>query len=221
MKFPHLKGREKLLEPLGFTPQQAEWITLVCLHSGLFTRDQVEAFFGYSKSSANRFIQALLQTRISHKPIASETITDGRRICRIFGKQIYGELEISLIRHRRETSLEVTRRRLSSLDFVLDHPELAWLLTEEEKVACFQQLGIEQAFLPCRVYSGDAKGQVRYFPLRMSVAMGPEACPRRAENPAQEDSILSTIDVYEPGLKTTPFFCCPTAAAAGATKTGA
>ena len=68
--------------------------TLVCLHSGLFARDQVEAFFGYSKSSANRFIQALLRTRISHKPIASETITDGRRVFRIFGKQIYGEVEI-------------------------------------------------------------------------------------------------------------------------------
>ena len=80
------EGTEKLLRPLGFTPQQAEWLTLVCLHSGLFTRDQVEAFFGYSKSSANRFIRALLRTRISHRPIASETITDGRRICRIFGK---------------------------------------------------------------------------------------------------------------------------------------
>ncbi len=93
-QFPHLKGREQLLRPLGFTPQQAEWITLVCLHSGLFTRDQVEAFFGYAKSSANRFIRALLRTRISHKPMASETVTDGRRICRIFGKQIYRELEI-------------------------------------------------------------------------------------------------------------------------------
>ena len=171
----HLKGREKLLRPLGFTPQQAEWITLVCLHSGLFTRDQVEAFFGYAKSTANRFIQALLQTRISHKPIASETITDGRRVCRIFGKQIYGELEVPQIRHRRETSLEVTRRRLLSLDFVLDHPELAWLPTEQEKVACFQQLGIERGFLPFRIYSGHAKGQVRYFPLRLPVAMGPEA----------------------------------------------
>ncbi len=175
MKFPHLKGREKLLKPLGFTRQQAEWITLVCLHSGLFTRDQVEAFFGYAKSTANRFIQALLQTRISHKPIASETITDGRRICRIFGKQIYRELEIPHTRHRRETSLEVTRLLLLSLDFVLDHPELAWLGTEQEKVACFQQLGIERGLLPCRIYAGHAKGRIHYFPLKMPVAMGPEA----------------------------------------------
>ena len=105
----------------------------------------------------------------------SETITDGRRICRIFGKQIYRELEIPHTRHRRETSLEVTRRRLLSLDFVLDHPELAWLPTEREKVACFQQLGIELGLLPCRIYAGHAKGQIHYFPLKMPVAMGPEA----------------------------------------------
>ena len=79
------------------------------------------------------------------------------------------------IRHRRETSLEVTRRRLLSLDFVLDHPDLPWLPTEQEKVACFQQLGIEPGFLPCRIYSDHAKGHIRYFPLKMPVAMGPEA----------------------------------------------
>ena len=164
MKIPHLKGREKLLKPLGFTRQQAEWITLVCLHSGLFTRDQVEAFFGYAKSTANRFIRALLRTRISHKPIVSETVTDGRRICRIFGKQIYRELEIPHIRHRRETSLEVTRRLLLSLDFVLDHPELPWLPTEREKLACFQQLGIEPFLLPCRIYAGPCPGADPLFP---------------------------------------------------------
>ena len=215
MKFPHLKGRETLLRPLGFTPQQAEWITLVCLHSGLFTRDQVEAFFGYSKSSANRFIQALLQTRISHKPIASETITDGRRVCRIFGKQIYGELEIPPIRHRRETSLEVTRRRLLSLDFVLDHPEWAWLPTEQEKVACFQQLGIERAWLlPRRVYSGHAKGHGRYFPLRMPVAVGPEAALYSfTSTPAWEP-----VRSWTPGERPTDGFGRSSASPAGASK---
>ena len=183
MKFRHLKGRGKLLRPLGFTRQQAEWITLVCLHSGLFTRDQVEAFCGYAKSSANRFIQALLRTRISHKPIASETITDGRRICRIFGKQIYRELEIPPIRHRRETSLEVTRRRLLSLDFVLDHPELAWLPTERDKVACFQQLGVEPGMLPCRIYAGPCQGAGPLFPRQDAGCHGAGGGPVRLHRP--------------------------------------
>ena len=38
----HLQGREKALEPLGWTGRKAEWIALACLHSGgLFTQAQL------------------------------------------------------------------------------------------------------------------------------------------------------------------------------------
>ena len=171
MNFPHLQGREKLLEPLGFTGQEAQWITLVCLHSGLFTRDQVEVFFGLGKSAANRLILRLLQVQLSGRPLAAEEITDDRRICRIFGKAIYRELGLANVRHRREASIEVTRRRLLSLDFVIDHPDLPWLATEQEKVACFEQLGVDPELLPKRIYAGRANGRVRYFHIKMPVAV--------------------------------------------------
>ena len=32
----HLRGREQALAPLGWTGREAEWIALVCLHSGVF-----------------------------------------------------------------------------------------------------------------------------------------------------------------------------------------
>ena len=174
MNFPHLQGREQLLRPLGFSGHEAEWITLVCLHSGLFTRDQVEAFFGLSKSAANRLILRLLQVQVSGRALASEQITDSRRIFRIFGKAIYRELGIANVRHRRESSIEVTRRRLLSLDFVLDHPDLPWLATEQEKVACFEQLGIDPALFPKRIYTGRANGRVRYFHIKMPIAVETE-----------------------------------------------
>ena len=41
----HLRGRERELEPLGWTGQDAEWIALVCLHSGVFTRAQFCHYF--------------------------------------------------------------------------------------------------------------------------------------------------------------------------------
>ena len=171
MKFPHLKGREKLLRPVGFTPQQAEWITLVCLHSGLFTRDQVEAFLRLTRRTAQRFVQALLAARVSGRPVADAQTVDARRIYRIFGKAIYSELGLDNVRHRREASIEVVRRRLLSLDFVLDHPDLPWLATEQEKVACFEQLGIDPELLPKRIYYGRANGRVRYFHIKMPVAV--------------------------------------------------
>ena len=172
----HLQGREKRLEPVGFTRQQAEWITLVCLHSGLFTRDQLAFYLqGANRFYVRRFVRSLLDARVSGRPFADEEVTDGRLICRIFGKQIYREMEIPHIRHRRESSIEVTRRRLLSLDFVLDHPDLPWLPTEQEKVCCFEQLGIEPDLLPRRIYDGRAKGLIHYFPIKMPVAVGPEA----------------------------------------------
>ena len=41
----HLRGRDRNLEPLGWTGQDAEWIALVCLHSGVFTRAQFCDYF--------------------------------------------------------------------------------------------------------------------------------------------------------------------------------
>ena len=110
-------------------------------------------------------------SRFSSRPVAAAALTDGRHICRIFGKAIYRELGITNVRHRRESSIEVTRRRLLSLDFVLDHPDLPWLATEQEKVACFEQLGIDPELLPKRIYAGRANGRVRYFHIKMPVAV--------------------------------------------------
>ena len=41
----HLRGRDRKLEPLGWTGPDAEWIALVCLHSGVFTRAQFCDYF--------------------------------------------------------------------------------------------------------------------------------------------------------------------------------
>ena len=41
----HLRGRDRKLEPLGWTGRDAEWIALVCLHSGVFTRAQFCDYF--------------------------------------------------------------------------------------------------------------------------------------------------------------------------------
>jgi len=167
----HLQGREKLLRPLGFTRLQAEWITLVCLHSGLFTRDQAGACLRLTRRTAQRFVHSLLDARISGRPVAGAQTVDARRIYRIFGKAIYRELGLDNVRHRREASIEVMRRRLLSLDFVVDHPDLPWLATEQEKVACFERLGIGPELFPKRIYHGRANGRVRYFHIKMPIAV--------------------------------------------------
>ena len=113
MRFPRPKGREKQLEPLGFIRQQAEWITLVCLHSGLFTGDQADAFLRLAPRTARDFVHALLEARISGRPVADAQTVDGRWIYRIFSKAIYRDLGLANVRHRREASIP-TRHGLIS-----------------------------------------------------------------------------------------------------------
>ena len=63
-------------------------------------------------------------------------------------------------------------RRLLSLDYVLEHPELGWLATEPEKLAYFQRLGISLAVLPHRLHRGPSTDRPtrRYFPLKLPIA---------------------------------------------------
>ena len=63
-------------------------------------------------------------------------------------------------------------RRLLSLDYVLDHQDLAWLPTEPEKVAYFRRLGLSAATLPRREYRGPSshRSTRRYFAFKLPVA---------------------------------------------------
>ena len=61
-------------------------------------------------------------------------------------------------------------RRLLSLDYVLEHPELPWLPTETEKVTFFDSLGIDRRRLPKRLYHGANGNQARYFALKLPIA---------------------------------------------------
>ena len=165
----HLRGREQALEPFGWTERQAEWIALACLHSGVFTRTQLSAYLRIDRWQALRFVRAMSERRLA----ADETL-EGRKVCRICGRGIYRVLGAEDLRHRRTASDEVLLRRLLSLDYVIEHPDLPWLPTESEKVGAFQALGIERQLLPSRLYRGAAGNTRRYFPLRLPVALEAE-----------------------------------------------
>ena len=62
-------------------------------------------------------------------------------------------------------------RRLLSLDYVLEHPQLPWLPTEQEKVQFFELLGIDRSRIPHRIYQGAVGKQTRYFALKLPIAV--------------------------------------------------
>ena len=134
----HLHDREKALEPFGWRGREAEWIALVCLHSGVFTRAQFCYFFDAlsDRKRAFRFVRDLVDRRMAVEDDRA-IFPGGARACRISNKEIYRKLGIENVRHRRDADDSVMLRRLLSLDYVLEHPELSWLPTEPEKSQFF------------------------------------------------------------------------------------
>lgn len=166
----HLKGRDDALVELGWTARHAEWIALVCLHSGVFTRAQAMRFLDAHPEQVRRVVHALIAEGLA----AEETVPGVRgigRVCRVFSRRVYRALGAEHIRHRRDASTDVLMRRLLSLDYVIEHADLPWLPTEDEKVAAFEALGIERSLLPVRIYRGAAGDTRRHFPVKLPVAL--------------------------------------------------
>jgi len=167
---PHLGNRASAIEALGWDRRDAEWIALVCLHSGAFVRAQFCGRYALQRVYALRLVR-----RLTERGVAREHPLPGsrQRFCHILAKPLYRALGIANVRHRRLVSGAILFRRLLSLDVVLDRPGLPWLPTEQDKVAYFESLGIDPGILPKRTYRprrGRGRGTIRHFALKLPIA---------------------------------------------------
>ena len=176
---PTVQHRAGQLAALGWSGREAEWLALVALHSGVFTRSQCGAYFeaGDDRKPAGRFVRALVE-----KQLASEDeraiFPGGARAVLLTGKPIYRALGIPDVRHRRgkDATTQVLMRRLLSLDYLIDRPSLGWLPTEADKVQRFEALGIDRGTFPYRMYGPHGKPMVpRYFAFKLPIAVDAQA----------------------------------------------
>ena len=169
----HLQGRENAIQELGFKAEDAEWIALVALHSGVFLRSQYGRFVGGEGGTVRK--RALrLAASLRRRGLAVDSDVSGvGRVCRLKSRTVYRALGAEHIRHRRDAAQSTLLRRLLSLDSVLGELESPWLPTESEKVAAFESIGIPRRVLPKRVYGSKKKGRTeRPFGWKMPVAFG-------------------------------------------------
>ena len=175
---PTLEDRAGQLAPLGWTGREAEWIALVALHSGAFTRSQWRHFFGGANREAARvFVRGLVEKQLA---IEDERgiFPGGARAVLLTGKPIYRALGIPDVRHRRSkaASTIVLMRRLLSLDYIIERPTFGWLPTEADKVQRFEALGLDRRTFPYRLYGPDGKPQTpRYFAFKLPIAVDDQA----------------------------------------------
>lgn len=169
---PEQPHREFQLKLLGWTGREAEWIALVCRHSGLFTHSQFCGYLHARPHRARRFVRCLRDRRQAvEENLAS--LPAAARPCRISGRAIYRALGIENVRHRHTASGPVLMRRLLALDYILEHPQERWLTSEQEKVAVFEDLDIPRQFLPRRYCTRKEAVWVRYFPQELPISISP------------------------------------------------
>ena len=172
-----LQDRARCLAPLGWSGRKAEWIALVALHTGVFTRSQWCHFFdGANREAARVFVHQLIDKQLAIED-GRAIFPGGARAVLLTGKALYRALGIPDVRHRRgkNATTHILMRRLLSLDYLIERPTLGWLPTEADKVRRFEALGIDRAVLPYRKYGEGEKGQPRYFALKLPIAIDARA----------------------------------------------
>ena len=173
MTFPHLDDRPgKLADGLDLPANLAEWLAVAALHSGCFLRSQLQFFGGYNEEN-RRSLTRVIRKLVMKKLITETPFESLGLLARVTNKSVYRLIDADDIRHRRMASWPLMFRRLLSLDYVLDHPQLSWLPTEQEKVACFDQLGIHHSDLPRRMWYGATGQTVRLFGNKHPIAVDP------------------------------------------------
>lgn len=146
---PHLEHRTAAIRALGWSQADAEWLALVCLHSGVFTRQQYRAWYHRDKHAASRFLKRLQAAGVAREhPIPERTTPE--RFCHVFGRSLYRALGNENAYQRRLGSAELLWRRLLTLDCLLEYPDGEWLATSPEKAQYFLDRGYDDEDLPQR-----------------------------------------------------------------------
>ncbi|MDE0082876.1 MAG: hypothetical protein OXT72_09540 [Gammaproteobacteria bacterium] len=143
----HLAGRERAPALLGWTGRKAgglRWRAFTAASSPARRRAR---FLDTHHERTRRLVRALIEQGIAPENTPPGLRATGR-VCRVFSRRLYRALGVEDIRHRRIASPTLHMRRLLSLDYVLEHPDLWWLPTEPETVGAFEALGVERRLLP-------------------------------------------------------------------------
>jgi hypothetical protein len=136
---PHKDHLDRLRD-FGYNEQEARFIFLAVTHSGYFTRHQFLSFTHQSKGClVHRFTTKLLTqhhaqaTQYGHKTY----------VFKLTSRKIYDSIGKKDLRDHRSHTADFIGTRLLVLDFVLAHPDLPYLESQEEKLKFFhEQLGV-------------------------------------------------------------------------------
>ncbi|MBI1355775.1 MAG: hypothetical protein GC160_15655 [Acidobacteria bacterium] len=174
-------GRISDLQSLGYSEQDAAFLSLAAVHSGYFLRRQYEAFISAPRGRpADRFLRCAVDARHAR----SIEYANRTEVFHLFARQVYRAIGDEDNRNRRPRPNFSIKAKLMALDFVLANRDRRFLGTESEKVQHFcGDLGLDESLLPGKTYSSRrSPGQTRrYFvekyPIFVAPAEGGDSSP--------------------------------------------
>ena len=196
----------------GYTETEARFLYLAATHSGYFTQQQFLRCAAVKKGGLGSRLMAKARA-LGH--IRSAQFGLHTMIHNIYGRRFYEAIAKDNIRNRRHLAPDLIRTRLLILDFVLAHPDLEYLETEQEKVQYFRfRLNLSLSLLPCRIYKGakDNTETQRYFVDRCPIFLerqGTAAMPVFVYCDQPDPSLIafiSYVEKYKPLLRSLPQF---------------
>lgn len=169
------------IQRLGYTENEARFLSLVATHSGYFVQRQFGEFIGKPRGgTVNQLVRKLI--RRSHAEVSR--FVSQPFVYHIRSIHIYARLDQMDSRNHRDKAPFTIKRKLMCLDFVLEHPALRFLETESQKVEYFRrERGAVLEDLPVRWYSIQRSKRfaachfVEKFPVYISHNPKPLAVP--------------------------------------------
>ncbi len=164
--------RERIdaIRVLGYTHREAGFLELVALQSGYFLRRQYNAFLDRKRGGT---AAALIRKLVQRRHVSVEPSCDRTPIYRLGRRAFYDRIEEPNNRHRRRRGTVGIASKVMALDAILEMREVAWLGTEAEKRAFFEEeLRIPSPFLPSRKPGGEQRS-FRYFVDKIPIGFEP------------------------------------------------
>jgi hypothetical protein len=160
----------ELAREFDFTERQARFLILVMRHSGVCMLRQYSTFAGIVHGRKTcKFFHKLLSRRHAS---TYECAHHRARIYHVHDKALYRAIGMPDHYHRRPVTLSRAIERLMLLDDAIANAELAWLVTEAEKIAHFSQLSSLSADVLPRTFVRPGTAQIPHcFPDKLPIGI--------------------------------------------------
>jgi hypothetical protein len=150
------------LQSLGYTPEEARFLSIVATHSGYFVMRQ---FIAFAQTQPGKRFDPFAKKLKSRGHAGWREYPRLGGVYRLSSKTLYRVLDRENLYTNRRHSTDFIRTRLMALDFLVQNQSHRYLETEAEKIAYFaEQCGVPPDALPAKMYprSGGTPA-VRYF----------------------------------------------------------